>query len=136
MILQQLHELGKPLDALQYLCILHGHFDHLGAFPFMRGNVPEVRIVSGEKNQRILSNPRVLKRMLSSSRAVTTYAKNISFLPDIYEIDSLAPIPVDIPLKDGHSLNVGSLSLVFTDLPGHSPDAMGAYLPEDGVFFS
>ncbi len=135
LIFQQLRELGKPLDALQYLCILHGHFDHLGTFPLIRGSAPEVRIVSGEKNQRILSNPRVLKRMLSSSWAVTDYAKEVSFLPDIYEIDSLDPISVDVPLKDGDSLQIGSLSLVFTNLPGHSPDAMGAYLSEDGVFF-
>ena len=135
LILHQLKELKRPLDNLQYLTILHGHFDHLGTFPFIRQEIPKVRIVSGEQNVRILSNPRILKRMLVTSQAVTDYARRISFLDEIYEMNTLEAIPVDVPQRDGDNLTLGSLTLTFIALPGHSPDAMGVYLPEDGTFF-
>ncbi len=131
----QILEMGLDLAALQYLCILHGHFDHLGTFPFLREQVPDARVVAGEMNQRILSNRRILKRMLASSQAVTAYAKKIDFLSDIFELESLEPIPVHVPMKEGETFACGELSLEFVGLPGHSPDAMGAYLGEDGVFF-
>jgi len=131
----QIRELGRKMPALQYVCVLHGHFDHLGTFPYLLRQAPDARVVSGEMNRRILSNRRILKRMLASSRAVTAYAREIDFLPDLFELDTLEPIPVDVPMKDGESLACGEVSLEFVDLPGHSPDAMGAYLSEDGVFF-
>ena len=135
LILNQLQELEVAPETLSHLCILHGHFDHLGTFPMLKGKAPRAEIVSGEKNVETLSKPRILERMLVSSKAVTDYAKEIKFLPVIYEIPRLDPLPVDVPLKDGDTLNIDSLNLTFLDLPGHSPDAMGAYLPEDGVFF-
>ena len=134
-VLTQMREMGRPPAALKFFCILHGHFDHLGTFPYLQGQAPDARLVSGEMNQRILSNPRILKRMLRSSQAVTAYAREVHFLPDLYELESLDPIPVDIPVTDGAFLSCGDLTLEFIHLPGHSPDAMGAYLPKDGVFF-
>lgn len=136
LVLKQLQALGKSMDAIKYLCILHSHFDHLGTFPLIKKEAPGAAIASGEKNLEILSNSRVLERMLSSSRMVTEFVKEIGFLSEISEIDSLDPIPVDIPMKDGDKLEIDTLSIEFINLPGHSPDAMGAYFPEDGVFFA
>ncbi len=133
--LHQLQKMGRSLNAMRYLCILHGHFDHLGTFPLLREKAPQVRIASGEKNTEILSNPRVLKRMLDASRSVTAYAREIHFLPEVFEMETLDPIPVHLPMKDREILTVGSISLQFLALPGHSPDAMGIYLPEEGICF-
>jgi len=135
LVLNQLQELEIDPGSLDYLCILHGHFDHLGTFPMIKNKAPKAKIVSGKKNVETLSRPRILERMLASSKAVTDYAKEINFLPEIYEMTHLDPLPVDIPLKDKDTLALDTLVLTFHDLPGHSPDAMGAYLPEDGVFF-
>ncbi|RTZ90942.1 MAG: hypothetical protein DSY91_05770 [Deltaproteobacteria bacterium] len=136
LLLSQLKDKGLTPGDLNHLCILHGHFDHLGTFPLIMQKAPHVKVVSGEKNRDILSRPRILERMLESSKAITAYAKKIKFLPEIYELTSLSPLPIHIPLKDGDSFSSGSITLQFTALPGHSPDAMGAYLASDGVFFA
>ena len=73
--------------------------------------------------------------MLESSQAATAFALEIHFLPEIYELKTLSPFPVHVPVRDGERLTVDTFTLEFTTLPGHSPDAVGAYLPEDGVFF-
>ena len=135
LILRQLEQMGRPLNDLQYLCVLHGHFDHLGTFPLLMEKAPHARIASGEKNREILSNPRILKRMFASCQAVTAYSKKVRFLPDIYELAHLDPLPVHRPMKDGESITLDTLPLEFVALPGHSPDAMGAYLATEGVFF-
>ncbi len=135
LVCAQMESRGVSREALHYFCILHGHFDHLGTYPYLMASFPEAKIVSGEKNVEILSRPRVLERMLVSSRAVTAFAKEINFLPEIYDLASLSPLPIHIPLKNGDTLIHDGLSLEFISLPGHSPDAVGAYLPEDGVFF-
>jgi len=136
LILEQLHKLGISLDSIRYLCILHGHFDHLGTFPLIKEKAPNSKIASGEKNQEILSNDRVLKHMLISSKFVTEFAKGINFLPEIFEVEFFEPILIDAPLKNSDTLKIDALSIEFIDLPGHSPDAMGAYLPDDGLFFA
>jgi glyoxylase-like metal-dependent hydrolase (beta-lactamase superfamily II) len=135
LILSQLETRGADPETLHYLCILHSHFDHLGTFYLIKEKIPDAKIVSGEKNIEILSRPRILERMLVSSKDVTVFAKEIDFLPAIYEVPEFSPFTIDVPLKDGNILKIDSLALKFVALPGHSPDAMGVYLSEDGVFF-
>jgi len=133
---QQITSLNLNLDAIQHACILHSHFDHLGTFPFLAHEKGTLSIISGRKNIEILSNKRILKRMLASSKAITDSFTSRNFLPDIFDIQEMLPIPVDHPVKEDDTFGFDSLTLKFFDLPGHSPDGIGAYLPEEGVFFA
>ncbi len=135
LILEQLRNQGVTPENLQYLGILHGHFDHLGTFPLVMENFPETHVVSGEKNRDILSRPRILEKIASSTHSITDFAKRVEFVPRIYEQKSFSPFPIQHPIQEGDTLTFDSLSLEFVSLPGHSPDAVGAYLSEDGVFF-
>jgi len=135
LIKQQLASLIPDLDAIRYGCILHSHFDHLGTFPFLAREKGTLAIISGEKNIEILSNKRILKRMLASSRAITDTFREKNFLPDIFDIHEIEPITVDRPVKEGDIVNLDVVTLQFFELPGHSPDGVGAYIPEEGVAF-
>jgi len=136
LIKQQIASLNLGLDAVRYACILHSHFDHLGTIPFLTREKGALPIISGSKNIEILSNKRILKRMLASSKAITDSFMKKNFLPDIFDMKEMAPIPVDHPVKAGDTFGIDTLTLQFFELPGHSPDGIGAYLPEEGVFFA
>ncbi len=46
------------------------------------------------------------------------------------------PVEIDIPLKEGDSIKVGSYELKVIHIPGHSPGSIGLYSPEGKILIS
>lgn len=90
----------------------HAHADHLSSSQLFKKFFPEVRIAIGEK--------------------ITEVQRTFKTILNLENIDT-AGKAFDILLKEGQTLEAGSLSFKVLFTPGHTP-ACASYLIEDALF--
>lgn len=99
----------------KYICLTHGHFDHIGACKELKEkyNIP---IVICEGEEVLIENPQNnLSNMIN---------QNIQF-------------KADVVLKDNDILKFGEdLSFKVIKTPGHTPGGMCLYFENENVLFS
>lgn len=134
--LEQLNHLRISPEAITHLVILHSHFDHMMVFPTLKGIYPSLKIVSSKLNQSIFTNERIIGKIFDSDRKMTLALKERGL---ITKAPSLRPshfLSLDIPVQEGSILDLGKgVRIKFFEIPGHSPDCLGAYWEEEGLFF-
>ncbi len=45
---------------IRYLAILHSHYDHCGAVPYLKRKFPHLRILASAYAQKVLANPKAI----------------------------------------------------------------------------
>ncbi len=134
--LEQLSQLNVPPEAISHLVILHSHFDHMMVFPTLKGRYPWMKIVTSDLNRAPFSSERIIAKIFDSDRKMTLALKEREM---ISEAPNLAPytfFPLDITVKEGSVLDLGKgVKMKFLEIPGHSPDCLGALLENDGLLF-
>lgn len=134
--LNQLTQLGVPLESISYLVILHAHFDHMMVFPTLLERYPWMKIVSSERNRTTFSNGRILSKIFDSDRKVSLALMEKGLVTEIPNLNSPASFPLDIPVHEGSVLDLGDgVNIRFIETPGHSPDCLSAYREEEGALF-
>jgi 2-aminobenzoylacetyl-CoA thioesterase len=135
-LLEQLNQLAVPPEAISHLVILHSHFDHMMAFPTLKEKYPWLKIVSSQRNEAIFSNERILAKIFASDRKVTRILKERGVISEAPSLSPGPSFPLDLSVRDGTILDLGkTVKIRFFDLPGHSPDCLGASLENEGVLF-
>jgi glyoxylase-like metal-dependent hydrolase (beta-lactamase superfamily II) len=134
--LEQLSQLNVPPEAISHLIILHSHFDHMMVFPTLKGRYPWMKIVTSDMNRATFSSERVVAKIFDSDRKMTLALKERGM---ISEAPNLAPytfFPLDITVQEGSVLDLGKgMKMKFFEIPGHSPDCVGAFLEEEELLF-
>lgn len=134
--LNQLTQLGVPLESISYLVILHAHFDHMMVFPTLLERYPWMKIVSSERNRTTFANGRILSKIFDSDRKVSLALMEKGLVTEIPNLNSPASFPLDIPVHEGSVLDLGDgVNIRFIETPGHSPDCLSAYREEEGALF-
>lgn len=112
----------RPLD---YIFLTHSHYDHALGSVYIRKYWPDVKIVAGEYAQKIFEKPsaRALMRELDQKIAARSGIENYDNL-----IDELY---VDIPVKDGDTVQCGAMNFTAISLPGHTKCCFGFYLAKE-----
>lgn len=110
---------------LDYIFLTHSHYDHALGSCYARKYWKNVKVVAGEYAAKIFSKPtaRALMRDLDGK-----YAKKCGVFE--YE-DLIDELRVDIPVKDGDTVNAGDMSFTAINLPGHTKCSTGFYLAEN-----
>jgi glyoxylase-like metal-dependent hydrolase (beta-lactamase superfamily II) len=134
--LEQLKQLNAPPEAISHLVILHSHFDHMMVSPTLKGRYPWIKIVSSDLNRAIFSNERIIAKIFDSDRKMSLALKEGGI---ISEAPVLQPSPffsLDVTVSEGSILDLGGgVRMRFLEIPGHSPDCLGAFLEEEGLLF-
>jgi glyoxylase-like metal-dependent hydrolase (beta-lactamase superfamily II) len=134
--LEQLSQLNVPPEAISHLVILHSHFDHMMVFPTLKGRYPWMKIVTSDLNRTTFTSERIIAKIFDSDRRITLALKEREM---ISEAPNLAPytfFPFDVLVKEGSVLDLGKgMKMKFFEIPGHSPDCMGAFLEDEGLLF-
>ena len=134
--LDQLAQLGVSPESITHLVILHSHFNHMMVFLFLRERFPWMKIVSSELNRAVFSNERILSKIFESDRRVTAAMVERGLVPGGPTLSSPPSFPLDIPLREGSRLDLGSgVTLKFIETPGHAPDCLAAHEERESALF-
>jgi glyoxylase-like metal-dependent hydrolase (beta-lactamase superfamily II) len=134
--LEQLAKLNVPPEAISHLVILHSHFDHMMVFPTLKGRYPWMKIVTSDLNQAIFTSEKILAKIFDSDRKITLALKERGMISEAPNLHPPAFFPLDITVQEGSVLALGKgMKMEFLEIPGHSPDCLGAFLEIEGVLF-
>ncbi len=133
LVLNQISEYDIDPSSISGLVILHSHYDHTGAVPSLKRNLPNLIIHGSERCRANLSNPKVLRFIDKVNDSIIEYLGLRGTLGDCEQaIDSLT---VEITHKQGDSVELGGVSLHFYEAPGHSDCGMAVYIPQWETLF-
>jgi glyoxylase-like metal-dependent hydrolase (beta-lactamase superfamily II) len=134
--LEQLKQINVPPEAISHLVILHSHFDHMMVFPTLKGRYPWMKIVTSELNRSIFTNERILAKIFDSDRKMTLALQEHGMISDAPNLKPSIFFPLDITVQEGAALDLGKgVKMKFFEIPGHSPDCLGALWEEEELLF-
>lgn len=134
--LEQLNQLNVSPEAISHLVILHSHFDHMMVFPTLKGRYPWMKIVTSDLNRTIFTSEKILAKIFDSDRKITLALKERNMISEAPTLQSYNFFPLDITVQEGSVLDLGKgMKMKFLEIPGHSPDCVGAFLENEGVLF-
>jgi glyoxylase-like metal-dependent hydrolase (beta-lactamase superfamily II) len=134
--LEQLNQLNVPPEAISHLVILHSHFDHMMVFPTLKGRYPWMKIVSSDLNRATFSSQKIVAKIFDSDRKMTLALKERGMISEAPNLQPYTFFPLDITVEEGSVLDLGKgVKMKFFEIPGHSPDCVGAFLEDEGLLF-
>ena len=125
---QQLQEFGLDREQVKYLVIPHPHFDHCGAVPYLKRKYPHLNVLASDAAKAILAKPKVIAYI----ELVNLLMVEHFGLKDQYEKLGLKidAINVETAVNDSTVIDLGNgIKVSFTEVPGHSPGDVAAYVP-------
>ena len=134
--LQQLSQLNVSPEAISHLIILHSHFDHMMVFPVLKERYPWMKIVTSDLNRATFSSERVVAKIFDSDRKMTLTLMEEGMISEAPTLQPYTFFPLDITVHEGSVLDLGKgVKMKFLEIPGHSPDCVGAFLEDEGLLF-
>lgn len=118
--------LGDPI-RLEYLFLTHSHFDHAGSAPFLKKNIPGLKVAAGRLAAEVFKRPNAIQLIQSLSRPMEERFRSQEGDAEVtfrgLELDLILEDGDEITLEDGTQVKVIST-------PGHTRDAVCYYLPK------
>lgn len=133
-VLEQLEKLDIDVERIQYLIILHTHYDHLGMAPYLSKHWPWLRVAVSRVGASILKNQNALK-------AIQKY--NNAFIEENNGSHGIEPLhivkegfPVHYILNERAEVDLGNkIKFYMFDSPGHSVCSQALYVPKEYALF-
>ena len=130
--LQSLQSILGDRHALRYLFATHSHYDHLGSVPYLRRQLPGIKIGAAGRVEELLGKPSVLRFMSALSEPHRGGMRHIVGDEDV----SLEPVKLDFHLREGDRFDLGGVSCEVHEVPGHTRDSLGFFIPEIRALFA
>jgi len=112
------------------LALTHAHFDHCGAAPYLRRQIPAARIAASRRAAEIVQRPRAVELIC---RLNAEYEQELR--PSLGPEDvSFEPFAVDHVLDEGDRLELagGGCCKALTT-PGHTRDCLSYFFSDSGI---
>lgn len=123
---------GQASD-LDLLAVTHGHYEHMGAAPFMKRKIPDLELRAHETIPGLLEKNKIVTTMNMLSDQIKAYFGREG--EETPEEQKIGIVPFGEPLRDGDVLDLGDCSLQVIATPGHTRDHLSFFIPEWGVLF-
>lgn len=116
---------------LDLLFITHSHYDHLGSVPYLKRQIPGLATGASGLVEELLRKESVIERMNRLSEIQRPLFENIVGSEEV----RLEPFALDHVLRDGDTFDLGGVTCVAYEVPGHTRDSMAYFIPEYGALF-
>ncbi len=123
------------MSRLDGLIVTHGHYDHIGALPFLKRNIPSLELRAPEATISVMGNEKALRTMNFLSRETSRYFEGMGIKIDDWDEVAIGPAEFAEPLKDGDVIDLGGWSIEVIATPGHTRDHVSFFLREPGILF-
>lgn len=133
-VLQQMKAFGIDMEKIGKFLILHSHFDHVGIVPYFKRTCPGIEVYASAPAWKILAMPKAIEIINSFSR-LSAKQMGIENALNAYDIDWRDDV-TGTTLAEGDKIDLGDISLLILDTPGHSNCSITAYEPDMKVLFA
>jgi glyoxylase-like metal-dependent hydrolase (beta-lactamase superfamily II) len=124
------------LDAIpDYLIVTHPHGDHINGLPGLREAFPGASVIAGSGAAEFISNPKIGSSLVYDDAYITGFLFEQGLIQDKYSLTQPPSLEKSIIKKEGDSINLGGISLIFYPVYGHSPGNLALYSPEIKTLF-
>lgn len=115
---------------IDFLLLTHSHFDHCGAIPYLRRNLPPFRVLASPVAKEVFQKEKAMEHIISLNREIEKMA------PPQEEDISIVRIDVDMELRDGHFVDLGKgVKIEVLETPGHTRCGLSFYIPSKKAIF-
>jgi glyoxylase-like metal-dependent hydrolase (beta-lactamase superfamily II) len=105
-------------------------------FPTLKGRYPWMKIVTSDLNRAVFTSERILAKIFEADRKITLALKEGRIIDKAPDLQPWASLPLDITVHEGSVLDLGKgTKMRFVEIPGHSPDCVGAFVEDEGLLF-
>lgn len=116
--------------GIDFLLLTHSHFDHCGAIPYLRRNLPPFKVGASPVAREVFQKEKAMEHIINLNKEVEALA------PLQREDISIDRIDVDMELKEGDIIELGKgLRIEVIETPGHTRCGLSFYLPSHKAIF-
>ncbi len=133
-VLEQMKTFGINAKKIRKILILHSHFDHVGIVPYFKRKYPGIDVYASAPAWKIFAMPKAIEVMNSYSKLSAKWW-GIESTIDAYDLDWRDDI-AGLTLAEGDKIDLGDVSLLILDTPGHSNCSITAYEPGMKAIFA
>ena len=124
--LQELKQYLGDAQKLSYLFLTHSHFDHSGSAPFLKKNIPGLKVAASRLAAEIFRRPNAIQLIQNLSKGMEE--ANPSKIGDADV--TFRWLELDRALEDGEVVELEDGTRVQAiATPGHTRDAISYYIP-------
>jgi glyoxylase-like metal-dependent hydrolase (beta-lactamase superfamily II) len=124
--MKSLDEILGDAGSLHYLFTTHSHYDHLGSMPYLKRKIPGLVTGGHSRINSIIGRESVITMMNRLSDIQRAMFRAITGDEDV----RLETFSLDMELKEGDTIDLGGLTCVVYETPGHTKDSLSYYIPE------
>ncbi len=116
--------------GIDLLLLTHSHFDHCGAIPYLRRNLPPFKIGASPVAKEVFKKEKAIEHIINLNKEVEQTA------PPQKEDISIDRIDVDMELKEGDVIELGEgIIIEVLETPGHTRCGLSFYIPSKKAIF-
>jgi glyoxylase-like metal-dependent hydrolase (beta-lactamase superfamily II) len=119
-----------PDGKIDFLLLTHSHFDHCGAIPYLRRNLPPFKVLASPVAKEVFQKEKAMVHIINLNREVE------EMVPPLREDISIDRIDVDLELREGDYIDLGKgLKVEVLETPGHTRCGLSFYVPSKKAIF-
>ncbi|MGQ9618695.1 MAG: MBL fold metallo-hydrolase [Candidatus Aminicenantia bacterium] len=120
-----------PSKSIDFLFLTHSHFDHCGAIPYLRRNLPPFKVLASQVAKEVFQKEKAIEHIKTLNKEIEDIA------PPQKEDMSIDLIEVDIVLKEGDKIDLGEgIEIDVIETPGHTRCGLSFYISlQKAIFF-
>ena len=133
-VLEQMKSFGIDAKKIGKILILHSHFDHVGIVPYFKRTYPRIDVCASAPAWKIFAMPKAVDVMNSYSKLSAAWWGAENAL-SVYDLDWRDDI-VGTTIAEGDKIDLGGITLLILETPGHSNCSITAYEPAMKAIFA
>lgn len=133
-LVRQLSEFQIDEQRITHIVVLHAHFDHCGAVPFLKKRWPWAKVTASTRAAELLAKPQVMEGIAQmNNQILESLGLSQAAEKEGFGFDTLQ---VEATVGEGDRLTCGQIDLEVLAVPGHSSCSIALHMPAEKALFA